>query len=572
MNEYAELLNKKAGLIIKEYLGDLSFDEMREKVLPDITGLKEPKFAAFISVCSKETRAKVFRAADVSPERAWNSALDEALKFVSSKSYRAEWVKADIICRSVRLPLQKVIDAVKNGYHEFFRRGIAFDNELKVALIEAEMNGSRVISYKKGTIELTAVNKYLSANGINTLSALPENVLLFDCTGIFCDENCNVYRLYDKGLDRGRRVIDEIDKDILLSVIKSSSEYLSMQIDMDGKFEYGFYPIFDKLIPDYNIMRHSTSIWSLICAYRITKDKFTLSKAESAIVYMLKNMFRKYSRVEAGKNTAYLIEKTQNEVKVGGNAVAIIMLTEYMNATGTDIYNDICVELGNGILELFDWRKGSFFHVLNYPSLAPKDAYRTVYYDGESVFALCRLYGITKDEKWLNAATLAVNRFIRENYAKHRDHWVAYAMNEITKYRPEGRYFDFALKNVQDNLDIIYNQKTSYHTYLELLCVTYELYERMQEKGIKTPYSEKFSADRFIKTIFRRAEHMLNGYCYPEYVMYFKYPEKSLGAFFVRHDGYRIRIDDVQHFCGAYYSLYRNYEKLDALRRRIDNQ
>ena len=64
---------------------------------------------------------------------------------------------------------------------------------------------------------------------------------------------------------------------------------------------------------------------------------------------------------------------------------------------------------------------------------------------------------------------------------------------------------------------------------------------------------------------------MLNGYAYPEYVMYFKYPEQALGAFFVRHDGYRIRIDDIQHFCGAYYSFYKNYDRLSELRRSFRN-
>ena len=55
---------------------------------------------------------------------------------------------------------------------------------------------------------------------------------------------------------------------------------------------------------------------------------------------------------------------------------------------------------------------------------------------------------------------------------------------------------------------------------------------------------------------------MLNGYGYPEYVMYFRYPSLSLGSFFMRHDCFRTRIDDVQHFCSAYYSFYKNYEKL----------
>ena len=30
----------------------------------------------------------------------------------------------------------------------------------------------------------------------------------------------------------------------------------------------------------------------------------------------------------------------------------------------------------------------------------------------------------------------------------------------------------------------------------------------------------------------------------------------------VRHDGYRVRIDDVQHNIGGYYLYAKNYEKL----------
>jgi hypothetical protein len=51
--------------------------------------------------------------------------------------------------------------------------------------------------------------------------------------------------------------------------------------------------------------------------------------------------------------------------------------------------------------------------------------------------------------------------------------------------------------------------------------------------------------------------------------MYLKKPAKILGTFFVRHDGYRIRIDDVQHFIGGY-DLYRNnYDKLLMYREQL---
>ena len=44
--------------------------------------------------------------------------------------------------------------------------------------------------------------------------------------------------------------------------------------------------------------------------------------------------------------------------------------------------------------------------------------------------------------------------------------------------------------------------------------------------------------------------------------MYMKKPKRILNTFMVRHDGYRVRIDDIQHNIGGYYLFFKNYEKL----------
>lgn len=561
---------KKSELLKEQLLGKKTFDEMEKKIAPSLC--TNGMYTVFFSVCNTFSRARVIRHTAASLDEAWRGACNAAGKYLSSKECDPKWVKADIICKSEKITLQKLIETVSKGYNEFFRRGISFDNEFKTAMLEAEINGNRVISYKEHTVKKEQVNKYLPTVCGELLSELPDEVIVFDCKSAFCDENNNTYELYGKGNNCGRRVLKKFDKSTALSVITTSSEYLSMQLDLSGKFEYGVYPVFHKIIPSYNILRHASSIWSLVCAYRITGDRFILRQVECALGYLVKHSFYKYKKPREEENTAFIADLEKREVKLGGNAVAIIVLTEYMNVTGTDKYKKLCAELGNGILELLDTETGEFTHVLSIPSLEVKDKTRTVYYDGEAVFALARLYGLTKEQRWLDAASSAVDRFIREDYTKHRDHWVAYAMNEITKYKPDEQYFAFALKNAQVNLKRIYNQKTTYHTYLELLCVTFELYSRITENNIEVGYLSEFDVDFFVKTIFHRAEYMLNGYCYPEYVMYLKYPEKLLGAFFVRHDGYRIRIDDIQHFCGAYYSLYRNYEKLDKLRNAADEK
>lgn len=568
MNIYVLDFEKKAALLKEKLLSGKSFEEYEAKIAPSLC--TKEMFTVFFSLCNTFSRAKVVRFTAPALSEAWYGAYKAAVRYISSKNYNAVWVKADIMCRSERISTQKLIDTISKGYHEFYRRGISFDNELKTAMLEAEINCNRVLSYNEKTVKPEQVNRYLySACGVK-LSELPEEVIVFDCRCAFCDENNDVHELYWYGNNCGRRVVKKFSKNHALDVITTSSQYLSSQLDFNGKFQYGIFPIYHREIPGYNILRHASSIWSLVCAYRITGDKFILKQVEGALGFLVRNSFYKYKKPRTEENTAYIADLEKMEVKLGGNGLAIILLTEYMNVTGSDKYVKLCKELGNGILELLDKETGEFTHVLSIPSLEVKTKMRTVYYDGEAVFALARLYGLTGEQRWLDAASTAVDRFIREDYTKYRDHWVAYSMNEITKHKPCEEYFAFALRNAQVNLKKIHDQKTTYHTYLELLCVTFELYDRVISENIKVDYLSEFDAEYFVETIFHRAHYMLNGYAYPEYAMYLKFPEKILGSFFVRHDGYRIRIDDIQHFCGAYYSLYRNYEKLDAIRNEAE--
>ena len=68
--------------------------------------------------------------------------------------------------------------------------------------------------------------------------------------------------------------------------------------------------------------------------------------------------------------------------------------------------------------------------------------------------------------------------------------------------------------------------------------------------------------DEFLETVYIRVNRQLNGFFYPEYAMYMANPQKILGTFMVRHDGYRIRIDDVQHNIDGYFLYWKNYDKL----------
>lgn len=516
-----------------------------------------PSHVVFISVCDGDSRAKVFTGKGSDVEKAFNDAENQVHEYINENNYSPLWVKADVVTNAGKYTAPTFRSTLAEYRHEFFRSGLAFDVNFNTALLEAELNGAKILDYDANYIDFSYLNTYLRKAGRTELAQLPDDYIIFDCKGWLCDEDSQILELYSEPEEYGRRIVDTIDKEFVSDIVTNASSFLIDQVKPNGSFVYGMYPRFDHDIDNYNIVRHASTLWSLVCQYRMTGNKDLVSVIESAIDYMIDNAV-----VYSDDNTAYLLEDKSSEIKLGGCGVAVIALTEYMDAFDSDKYQEVAEKLGNGILTMLDQESGEYYHVLN-KDYSHKEAFRTVYYDGEATFALCRLYKLTGDEKWLNAAKSAVEHFIDADYVQYKDHWVAYTMNEITKYVDDERYYTFALRNAQENLKRIYNRDTTYHTYLELLMATFEIYDRMLQNGIDIPYLHNgFDADYFLQTIYKRADHMLNGYFFPEYAMYMENPNRVLDTFMVRHDGYRVRIDDVQHNIGGYYLYYLNYDRL----------
>lgn len=535
-------------------------DLLRDEVLTDwnrvefgVNPAGSAGYAVFISVCDTAQRASVYTGTGEDPDAAWKDADQKTEAALRQSGLQPVWVKADVVYLSEILTMQQLGQEIKASRSEFFRYGAAFDDEFHTALLEAELNGAKIYDYDNGGIDFNYLNTYLEKAGRTTLDTLPETCRIFRCFGWLCDEQNEIWFLKGSGLDYGRREIETIDDEFTEKLILNASRFLLDQVKEDGSFVYGIYPRFDQEIDNYNIVRHASTLWSLICRYRMTGEEETAEILNRTIDYMISQI--RYS----DENTAYLYEASDDEIKLGGNSVAVIALTEYMDAFQNDKYAEICRKLGNGILSMLDQETGCSYHVLN-GDFSRKEEFRTVYYDGEATFALCRLYGMTGEEVWLNAAQAAVNHFIEADYTQYKDHWVAYSMNEITKYiTDKAEYYAFALENAQANLQEIYERDTTYHTYLEMLMVTFELYDRMVQSGGEV-YG--FNLPMLLKTIYARADRMLNGYFFPEYAMYMQNPQRILDTFMVRHDGYRVRIDDVQHNIGGYYMYYKYYDKL----------
>ena len=435
---------------------------------------------------------------------------------------------------------------------ECFFSGIALDAGFEVAFPEGALNGIGLYDYKKGKVLRPALNSLLKARGLEPLSKQPEGYIVFDARGWICDEKNEVHPLVYHGANYGRRVVSPLDAAFTGNIIEQASDFLARQITDDGSFIYGINAMLDKPLSSYNILRHSGSVWALICRYRMQPDEALRADIERAIGYMLSQL------IYDEDGAAYLYEEKSDECKLGGCGIAVVALTEYMDTFGGDQYTQECVALGEGILKQ-QQPDGGYWHVLD-GKLNRTEKFRTVYYDGECTFALSRLYALTGDQRWLDAACKAVDYFIANNYTQYRDQWIAYSLNEITKYVDDRQdYYAFALANAVDNYEEISYEEHIYPTNLELLLATFESWQRMAERGADTG---DFEVSQLLRFIYKEAQYQLSGFFFPEYAMYMENPRNVVGSFMVRTDDFRVRIDDVQHNIGGYYLYWKNYDKM----------
>ncbi|MFX8859663.1 BapA prefix-like domain-containing protein [Acinetobacter baumannii] len=353
----------------------------------------------------------------------------------------------------------------------------------------------------------------------------------------------------------GIRAIASNKKQHFRDLIEKNAAFLHSQIQENGKFIYGYFPAYDRDIRNYNTVRHCTSLYALLETFEVQDKPEYWPKIVAAIQYALTTFYKEKDPI-----TAFMIDGKEGEleIKLGANAAAILMLTKYQEITGKDDYLKYAEKLAHAILELVD-PDGLTTHVLNYPNYDLKEKFRIIYYDGEAALALLRLYQINQDKRLLDTVKLMFENFIHKRYEKYHDHWLSYCTNELTKICPEEKYFIFGLNNYLKHFIFIRNRKTTYATLLEMLMAAYKMVNRLKEQGHNALFEQAYMSE-LKKLIIFRAEFQTTGFFYPEIAMYMARPDKILHAFYIRHDRFRVRIDDQEHNLSGYIAYVKDFE------------
>lgn len=529
----------------------MEFEHKLEKLISEVNNKTEINNYVFLSLGKSSVKAQVKLLKKTNYLKQDISKL--ALKFKKKSGEFPEWIKLDIVTSTEKILFKELKKTLINTRRNYVDFGIAFDSQWNFAVLPEEINANAFVRPDNTTKELFLseknINNYLRKYTTNKKAFSSEfynekEVIKFYTQGFFIGDE-EVHELYSEGYKKGLRKVNDLNNEID-QLIESSTNFLQNMLLDNGKYIYGYFPHFDNEIGFYNILRHSSSTYALIEGLSYLGK--SLQPVEKAIDYVISNQL-----FEVG-DKAYIFDDTEeaNEIKLGQNASFIFAVCEYLKHEDNPKFLESAQKVAKGILSMIDEDTYETTHLLNYPDLSVKEKFRIIYYDGEAALALLRLYQKDENELWLKTVENLMDRFIEKKYWQYHDHWLGYCTNELVQVNPQDKYFEFEIKNVNSYLDYIKNRETTFPTFLEMLMATYRLVQKAKDTGRKELVNNLIDEQYLIDVINIRANYQRVGFFYPETAMYFKNPSRILGSFFIKHHGYRVRIDDIEHYLSGY--------------------
>lgn len=516
----------------------------------------EARAVIFLSFTDGARRARVVTGTGANAAAAWAAAVAR----LPADEEATRWLRVDWVTAADRTDWGALRGRLAQTKRNYFRLGLSLDAGFRHAFLEGELNGNAML-YGGRAVPVAAVNEgnfltYARRRhglvAVDFADATP--VWTFATAGCFADAK-GVHMLEAQGRNGGRRRVARLDAATLERLVADGGAYLATQVQADGRFHYGWHPCFDRAIPAYNALRHASTVYAMLEAWEVARDAALWDAIARALACLTDTLIQP-ATLPDGAAAAFLVDEG-DEIKLGGNAVAVLALAKYRALTGDTAHDALMARLGAGMLHM-QREDGGFVHVLRHPSLEVSQDFRIIYYDGEAAFALMRLYEATGDARWLAAVERAFAHFVRAGHAHAHDHWLGYAADALTQVRPDPDWFRFGVENVRDHLDFVAERITTFPTLLELMTAAERMVARMRADAALRPLLAGLDLPKFYRAMHARAAYLLNGHFWPELAMYFANPARVRGSFFIRHHGFRVRIDDVEHYLSGLVA-YRRY-------------
>jgi hypothetical protein len=229
-----------------------------------------------------------------------------------------------------------------------------------------------------------------------------------------------------------------------LTIAIEGARCLARLVDRRGKFLYRYDAGKPGPMKGYNILRHCGAIWAMTeVANRVGPLPEVLEAAGRAADWLIDKHIEPYRATGAHCVVA------RDNVKLGGNGLAILALLELAAATGRQDRIDQAQKLAAYIL-LQQQPDGDFIHKrrLSTDEVLP---FRSDYYTGEALFGLLRLSRVTGESRWLEACETSERLLALAEYGvPQQSHWMLYTLEQLHAMRPLPLYRSHALKIAED--------------------------------------------------------------------------------------------------------------------------
>jgi len=322
----------------------------------------------------------------------------------------------------------------------------------------------------------------------------------------------------------------------------------------DGSFVYEYDPVRKRAAGSYNILRHAGTVYALLELYRQSKNPDVLRVAQSALAYLHAQI---RPCLDVG-DVECVVE--DDEIKLGGNALAILAFVEYAAVTDDEKYLPAARRLSRFVTQTQSSTGQFLVHKLSFSSGRVAD-FESSYYPGEALFALAKLAQRDKDTALFRQVHRGAQWIIEVrdgNTPRTRlehDHWLLYALNELHADRPEPLYVDHTRRltdaiSAAQHRDICDGRSdwnggyfspphsTPAATRSEGLAAAWALFSRAGD----TAYMERAK-----RTLNRGIRFQLETQMTKEKAQSINADKAAVGGFHESLTEYSIRIDYVQH-------------------------
>lgn len=371
-----------------------------------------------------------------------------------------------------------------------------------------------------------------------------------------------------------------LDKELILEKIEQGKEFLLRAVHED---EYGFYKQYDTLNDDFGNRLHTvysaSIIYTLLKIYDFDKDERILAGIPDWGDFLL-SMQSKDKEAYGAFHYSYYLKSEEKQLRfvVGTTALSIFTLLDLYALTGDSKYLE-SVKLGGNWLTTMQKSDGWMKAYQEYKG--EEWVYgekKSLLYNGQVLAALSRLYQVTGEKRYYDAAEKIARRFAekveKEGYYLGDDYrsknpissaWVIMSLLDFYKINQDEYYKDIIIKSSAELLErqqLDTDQPLYYGTWKRaystsgngwLAEVMVEVYNFYREHGVA-------GADRFKEAAVRVTWWIIQNTYSAENTFFLKEPQKAIGGSFWNYENLYVRTDSVCHAVNAYVGIINDLE------------